>query len=220
MLASAIRITCSAKARALGTKWNDSQIAMVRRVRQWRSAVLGLILVTILTGCAAVGTGGEGAGPGSNTAENASSTPTVETVEDAEANALAQSWLDGAVLPPGAVASETVPTRFLSYYAWPCQPMVERTGYWTVAGASVAETANWLKQNPTGGLIVTTPGSVPDDANYDEVNIGNARAFDSLEGIAYTVSRTADGVAIRAEIGVIPARGECPEGNWGGPGQG
>lgn len=198
---------------------------MVRGVRQRRSAVLGLALTVMLAGCATVtatGDGGESisGGVGSGTGENASPTPTEDAVVDAEAEALAQSWLDGAVLPPGAVASETTPASFLSYYAWPCQPMVERTAYWTVEGSTVAETANWLKQNPTGGLVVTTPGPIAEDTDYDEATVGNASAYDSLEGIAYTITRTADGVAIRAEIGVIPAGSECPEGNWGGPGQG
>ena len=98
--------------------------------------------------------------------------------------------------------------------------MVERTAYWTVDGSTVAEAANWLAQNPTGGLMVTTSGRIAQDIDYGEVTVGNASAFDSLEGIAYTITRTAEGVAIRAEIGVIPAGSECPEGNWGGPGQG
>lgn len=198
---------------------------MVRGVRQQRSVVLGLALTMMLAGCATVATTGDGgesisAGVGSRTDENASPTPTDNMVVDAEAEALAQSWLDGAVLPPGAVASETAPASFLSYYAWPCQPMVERTAYWTVEGSTVAETANWLKQNPTGGLMVTTPGPIAEDTHYDEATVGNASAYDSLEGIAYTITRTAYGVGIRAEIGVIPAGSECPEGDWGGPGQG
>lgn len=198
---------------------------MVRGVRGRRSVVLGLALTVMLAGCATVtatGDGGESisAGVGSGRGENASPTPTESAVVDAEAEALAQSWLDGAVLPPGAVASETKPASFLSYYAWPCQPMVERTAYWTVEGSTVAETSNWLRENPTGGLMVTTPGLIPEDTDYDEANVGNASAYDSLEGIAYTITRTANGVAIRAEIGVIPAGSECPEGNWGGPGQG
>ena len=198
---------------------------MVRGVRQQRSVVLGLALTMMLGGCATVTTTGDGgesisAGASSGTDENASPAPTVNAVVDAEAEALAQSWLDGAVLPPGAVASETNPASFLSYYAWPCQPMVERTAYWTVEGSTVAETVNWLRQNPTGGLVVTTPGPIADDTDYDEATVGNASAYDSLEGIAYTIRRTPDGVAIRAEIGVITAGSECPEGSWGGPGQG
>jgi len=196
---------------------------MVRGVRRQRIVVLGLVLTMMLAGCATT-TGRDGgavsAGAGSVTDESATPTPTADVVVDADAEATAQSWLDGAVLPPGAVESETKPANFLSYYAWPCQPMVERTGYWTVEDSSVAEVANWLKQNPTGGLMVTTPGPIPDDTDYDEATVGNAPAFDSLEGIAYTITKNAEGVAIRAEIGVKPADSECPEGNWGGPGQG
>lgn len=194
-------------------------------MRQLRSVVLGLTLTMILAGCATVTTTGDdgkpiGAGAGLAADEDAAPSPTPSAVSDAQAEALAQSWLDGAVLPPGAVASESKPANFLSFYAWPCQPMVERTGYWTVQDSTVAETANWLQQNPTGGLMVTTPGPIPEDTDYDEASVGNAPAYDSLEGISYTITRTPDGVAVRAEIGVIPTGSVCPEGSWGGPGQG
>jgi len=198
---------------------------MVRGVRLQRSVVLGLALTMMLAGCATGTTaaddgGAIGAHAGAATGDDASPTPTTVPAVDAEAEATAQSWLDGAVLPPGAVSSEKKPTNFLSYYAWPCQPMVERTAYWTIEGGTVAETANWLAQNPTGGLMVTTPVHIPEDTDYDEATVGNAPAYDSLEGIAYTITRMPDGVAVRAEIGAMPAGAECPEGNWGGPGQG
>lgn len=186
--------------------------------------VLGLALTLMLAGCATNTTardgGGSGSAAGSDVGESPSPTPTPSGIVDADAEALAQSWLDDAVVPPGAVATETTPANFLSYYGWPCQPMVERTGYWTVEASSVAQVANWMQQHPTGGLMVTTPGPIPEGTDYDEVTVGNAPAQDSLEGIAYTIRKSAEGVAIRAEIGVKPAGSVCPEGNWGGPGQG
>jgi hypothetical protein len=52
----------------------------------------------------------------------------------------------------------------------------------------------------------------------------NYPAFDSLEGIIYTVAETPDGVAIRSLVGVIPETATCPTPepgtNLSGPGMG
>lgn len=102
--------------------------------------------------------------------------------------------------------------------------MEERTGYWTIEGADVVDTANWLKENPTADLIDPVPVPVSGGSEVDSVTLGNVPDQDSLEGIAYTVSRSTAGVAIRAEIGVFTKDTVCPTlppgEHYGGPGQG
>lgn len=99
-----------------------------------------------------------------------------------------------------------------------------RTGYWTLEGANVVDTGNWLRENPTAGLIASNSSPYSGGPEIDSLSLGNVPEWDSLEGIAYTVSRTSDGVAIRAEIGVFMTDTVCTPppggGMWGGPGQG
>lgn len=183
-------------------------------------SLIVLAVATMLAGCATTVAAQEGT-------SEPSASPT-ETSADADAVAKAVSWLEGAVLPPDAVRSETAPQTTppfaQSYYGWPCSPMEERTGYWTIDGADVVETANWLKEHPTADLIVPAPMPLPEGTPADTVTLGNAPERDSLEGITYTVSRTANGVAIRAEIGVFTDATVCPTlppgQSFGGPGQG
>lgn len=172
------------------------------------------------------------AAPGARGAEAPSSVDAgidAETsVVDPEAAATADAWLEEAVLPRGAVRSESVPRATVpfssSYYSWPCSPMETRTGYWTIDDADVIDTANWLTAHPTADLIVPVPGTLSPDPKVDSALVGNVPEHDALEGIAYTVSRTDDGVAIRAEIGVFTKDTVCPTlppgHTWGGPGQG
>lgn len=188
-------------------------------------SLLALSVTTVLlAGCATAAPEGEVvAGP------SPSPSPTTVSV-DAVAAAKADSWLEGAVLPPDAIPSESVPQTTLpfahSYYDWPCSPMEERTAYWTIAGADIIDTANWLKEHPTAGLMDPVPMPVPtnDESEIDTVTLGNVPEQDSLEGIAFTVNRTENGVAVRAEIGAFTDDTVCPTppdgGRWGGPGQG
>ena len=191
--------------------------------RRGMGVVLGLLAVGLLAGCATGAGGGE---PAPSTSASQTPTPT----GDVQAQAKAQSWLDAAVLPPGAVRSETMPNTTVSFntevYRWWCSPMEELTAYWTIAGASVTDTANWLSEHPTADLIV--PGPVPAVSPVgrepDIVSLGNVPSRDSLEGVVYTIAATTDGVAVRARIGVIPESAECPTPepgtSLGGPGQG
>jgi len=102
--------------------------------------------------------------------------------------------------------------------------MAVKTAYWTIAGASVAETANWLIAHPSAGLKVPVNAPVPTDVDLDLASVGNVPVQDALEGADYTVARTNEGVAIRAEFGAIPetaVRRTLKEGAaLGGPGQG
>jgi len=185
--------------------------------------VSGAVLAGCATGAGAAGAGAEGAAPPEPTPQQ-SATSAAGAEEDAAAVAKAEAWLEGAVLPPGAERSETPTAAFLSYYQWWCSPMVERTGYWTLQGASVVETRNWLSAHPTADLIATSDVPSAEDPAVTESNIGNVPFRGSLEGIAYTVTRIGGGVGIRAEIGVVPDNAVCPTPEpgvmLGGPGEG
>lgn len=146
--------------------------------------------------------------------------------EDKAARQKADAWMTGLALPPRAVnaPSSPSPTLSIQHTGWWPTPMVVSTGYWTVAGATVAGTANWLSAHPTRDLIVPTQNVLSEDDDVDMVSVGNVPYRDALEGIAYTVAKMSDGVAIRAEIGVIPESASRPTAErgayLGGPGQG
>jgi hypothetical protein len=99
-----------------------------------------------------------------------------------------------------------------------------REAYWTIAGATVVDTATWMSEHPTADLIVTAPFGNPANRVVHNATVPNAPAQDSLEGIIYTIAEAKDGVAVRALIGVIPAAAVCPTPepgtSVGGPGQG
>ena len=185
--------------------------------------VLSVLVGGVLAGCAAPG--------GSDLAKSSSSesaNPTAGSSADAQAEAKAQSWIDGAVLPPGAVLSSEKPLAAGGYgdaiYRWWCSPMELREAYWTVPGATVAETATFLSEHPTADLIVTLPFREFEGDVIHTATVPNAPTQDSLEGIIYTVAQTKDGVAIRSLVGVIPESAVCPTPDpgtsLGGPGQG
>lgn len=147
-----------------------------------------------------------------------------ESGESAAAREQAQAWLDSASLPPGAVRSDASVARFTSFTGWPCGPVEELEAFWTIPGATVSATANWLRENPTGSLLSTAGGPIPDDPAIDSASVGYIPAADSQEGVVYTVTKTSAGVAVRAEIAALTESAVCPEppggGTWGAPGQG
>jgi hypothetical protein len=100
----------------------------------------------------------------------------------------------------------------------------ELEGFWTIPGATVADTANWLRENPTANLLSTAGGPVPDDGTIDSAIVGYIPERDSQEGIVYTVAKTGDGVAVRAEVAALTESASCPTlpdgGTYGAPGQG
>ena len=187
--------------------------------------VLGVLMIGVLAGCAA---GAGGADPAVS-APTASATPTASPEGDAEAEAKAQSWIDEAVLPTGAVRSAEKPLTTGAGFGnaidrWWCSPMELREAYWTIAGATVADTAAWMSEHPTADLIVTNPFRNPTNRLVHNATVPNAPAQESLEGIIYTIAEARDGVAVRALIGVIPKSAVCPTPepgtSLGGPGQG
>lgn len=201
--------------------------------------VIGAVLVALsLTGCA---TAGDGVTAPGSAGPPSSGEPTTDTSGpgdtsgpddsgdtsgpvDAAARERAQGWLDAATLPPGAIPAEPGDAAFSSYTGWPCGPVEELEAFWSIPGATVNGTANWLQENPTADLLSTALAPVPDEPLVDSAHVGYVPAPDSHEGIVYTVMRTLDGVAVRAEIAALTESADClaaPDGGtWGAPGQG
>ncbi|PFG33288.1 hypothetical protein ATL42_1154 [Sanguibacter antarcticus] len=132
--------------------------------------------------------------------------------------------MEAATLPSGAIHSDPSVAAFTSYQGWPCGPVEELEAFWTIPGATVSKTANWLMENPTADLITTALAPVPDDQTITTTTVGYIPAPDAQEGIVYTIMKTADGVAVRAEIAALTASAVCPTppggGIWGEPGLG
>jgi len=147
-----------------------------------------------------------------------------EGTADADAHAQAQAWLDVAALPPGAVPADASVASFSSYTGWPCGPVAELEAFWLIPDATVSETANWLGANPTGDLISTAVRVLPADSEVTSATVGYIPAEGAQEGIVYTVEKTADGVAVRAEVAAQAAGASCPVlpdgAQYGAPGQG
>jgi len=185
----------------------------------------GLVLTLALAGCATASNGAGVAVPGAASEAVATSTPTAsENPEDAAAREQAQAWLDAAALSPGAVRSEVSIGGFSSYTRWPCGPYQEIEAFWSIPGATVADTANWLRKHPTADLITTALGPAPDDPMVTSATVGYIPAPESQEGIVYTIKNSSDGVAVRAEVAAQTASATCPRlpdgGIYGAPGQG
>lgn len=175
---------------------------------QRRSAlIISLSALLLLTGCASA----VGDGTPAPTSEPLVSPSAESEGVDAAAEERAQAWLDAAVVPPGAVRVSDIPASFNSFQGWPCQPVAQLEGYWTLPDSTVAGAANWLRENPTADLISTAGGPLwPEDPNLDGVLIGYIPADDSQQGIVYTVSKMDSGVAIRAEVAALSASATCP----------
>lgn len=179
------------------------------------------VLAVVLSGCAVPA-------PVSTAAPIvAASSTSPEPTADAAAQEKVDSWIDGAGVPDGAVRSETSPegAQFLSWQGWTCDPMALATGYWTVSGATISETANWIVEHPIPGLISTSSADYGEDVNgTDELTFGNIPEYGAQEGVAFSIVPLADGVAIRAEGGAIPAETVCqtpePGTEFGSPGEG
>lgn len=195
-----------------------------------------LFSVVLLTGCATPSSG-SGAAPAVETVvprtsiePSAPSAPPVsiasEGVADAAAQQRAQAWLEAAIVPPGSVSVVESPGPFMSWQGWPCQPVAELEGYWTLADWTLAEATNWLRENPHAGFISTSAGTPPleGDPSYDTAIVGYIPAEGAQEGIVYTVLKKDAGVAIRAEVAALDAAAVCPSLGpgemWGAPGTG
>jgi hypothetical protein len=191
-------------------------------MRNARDLLILSAVAVLLTGCATTAADSGGAASDSPSASPSS------TVVDAAAAAKADAWLRGAVLPPGAVRTDSIPDSTppinQTNYVSPCSPTEQRSGYWTVKNMDVIDAATWMAAHPTGGLIATAPPPQRGDTPIDGASVGNAKTLDALEGIAWQIARTSDGVAIRAQIVVFTKSTTCPSlppgESYGGIGQG
>lgn len=181
------------------------------------------LLAGALTGCAtaAARSGGE---PAAQTPIETTAPAGAPAVADAAAHEQTQAWLDAVRLPPEAVPADAGVTEFMSYTGWVCAPIAEAEAFWTIPGATVIGTANWLRENPPAGLLSTAGPAQPEDPVVDSTAVGYIPEVGSQEGIVYTVMRTDGGVAVRAEVAALSATAVCPTppggGIWGAPGQG
>lgn len=188
-----------------------------------RSSTLALTvsLLVLLTGCASAVDSGSPAPTSAPTSEPTVSPPST----DAAAEQQAQDWLDAAAVPPGAVPVAESPVAFNSYQGWPCRPVAQLEGYWTVPDVTVTGVANWLKENPTADLVSTAaPWPMMEDPNIDGAMVGYIPADGSQQGVVYTVAKMEGGVAIRAEVAALTESAVCPslgpDETLGKPGQG
>jgi hypothetical protein len=195
-------------------------------MRRSSLGVSGVILAftVALTGCASATIGGRGADEAVTTPA-VSSEPTTYATDDAAALAQAQEWLEAATLPAGAVRTENPSASFNSYTGWPCGPYEELKGYWVIPDATVVDAANWLIQNPTADLITTAVGPTTEEwGPVDSATVGYVPAVGSQEGIVYTLAKSDEGVAVRAEVAAQTDSATCPPlpdgGMYGAPGQG
>lgn len=189
------------------------------------SIVGALFLASCLTGCATAAAGDVDVPSGVVSEPSETSEPTVAPdSNDAGAREQAEEWLAAANLPPGAVRSDVSVGNFNSFTGWPCGPVEELEAFWTIPGATVHGTANWLMENPTADLLTTAVGPVPADPVIDSAIVGYIPAPDAQEGVVYTIVKTHDGVAVRAEIAAQTESAVCPPlpdgGMYGAPGQG
>lgn len=182
------------------------------------------ILAFSLAACATPAGDGTVVAPSAVSEPSESPEPAASESVDAAARAQAEAWLDAATLPPGAIRSDVSVASFSSFTGWPCGPVEELEAFWTIPGATVPGTANWLRENPTADLMTTSVAPVPDDPAISSAIVGYIPAPDSQEGIVYTIERTADGVAVRAEVAAMTESAVCPPlpdgAMYGAPGQG
>jgi hypothetical protein len=122
---------------------------------------------------------------------------------DAASQQKADSWLAGAVVPPGAVRSSTRPDVVATEPApemW-CKPMAHAIGYWTLSSMSADDTMTWLESHPSQGMVYASASGNPRVG--DETNVGGFVVYEpthmSLEALIFTVTPTGSGSGIRAE---------------------
>jgi len=203
-------------------------------MRRRLALVVGSVFLTIsVTGCATATAGAGLSTPVVTSESNLTNEPTAAPdsepavaldSEAAAAREQAQTWLDAATLPPGAVRSDMKIGGFNSYTGWPCGPIEELEAFWKIPDATVHDTANWLMENPTAGLITTAFGPASDNPAISSAMVGYIPEPDAQEGIVYTIAKTTDGVVVRAEIAALTESAVCPPppggGAWGAPGHG
>ncbi|RWZ49533.1 hypothetical protein ELQ90_12235 [Labedella phragmitis] len=143
---------------------------------------------------------------------------------DPEAQAQARTWLESVELPAGATHADARVARFDSFTGWPCGPVAELETFWSIPNSTMGETANWLMDNPPAELLSTAVGPLPNDASLKSAIVGFVPEEGAQEGIVFTLQKTQDGVAVRAEVAAQTDDATCPDlpdgEGYGAPGQG
>jgi hypothetical protein len=193
-----------------------------------RPTFAAAVLATLaLTGCATSST--PAGAPAPTAATTPESTPPRSDViasgsDDEQARAQAQAWLDDIFLPPGTTTARSNVASFNSYTGWPCGPVSELEAFWLVPEATLSDTADWLDENPAGGLHSVWGEHRPDNMNSDGMLLGYIPEPGAQEGIVYTLQTVPGGIAVRAEIAAQTADASCPElpdgAQYGAPGMG
>lgn len=185
-----------------------------RRPQMVGATATGVLLVIglMLTACAGAQTSEHGALAAATS--GASPTATQQTDPafpvadpggkvDAASQHKADTWLAGAVVPPGAVRSNTQPAGVASGAGtdmW-CQPMADAVGYWTLPSMSAGDTLTWLRSHASQGMSVTG-GSDAAQTSTSAASGGivvDEPAPMSLEALIFTVTTTGSGSGIRAD---------------------
>lgn len=183
------------------------------------TGLLLLPLVVSLAACAPIALGD----PGSAEPRSAASAALAPDAASA-ARAQAQAWLDAVQMPEGTERATYATAGFRSYQGWVCQPVEQLEGFWTVPGATVVDTANWLIAHPPADLVSTSPAPIPDTPGMDVVNLGFTPADGSYQGVVLSVATRDGGVGVRAQVAAMTAEAVCPTppggGQWGPPGMG
>lgn len=96
-------------------------------------------------------------------------------------------------------------------------------GYWDIPNTTVVDAANWLIENPTADLVTTSCGPVSEEwGPVDSAIVGYIPYPEAQEGIVYTLVKTEEGVAVRAEVAAQTDTATCPPlpdgGTYGAPG--
>lgn len=207
-------------------------IRYVGWVRHVTPTAIGVLLLAgALAACATPASSAEPADP-SHPVDTTSPAVTPEaptlpsaTPSDPAAAAQAQAWLDAISLPDGAVPGAAgTAAASNTYTAWPCTPVEQLDGRWTVPGATLADVASWVLAHPPAGLITTTPGQTMDDPSIDGGSIGFIPEPDAQEGVVLNLSRSGSDVFVHADVAALTDDATCKEppggGSWGAPGQG
>jgi hypothetical protein len=140
-------------------------------------------------------------------------TPKPGATVDAAAQAKADAWLAGAVLPPGAVKVQSPPsgTSIGSVHqGWWCQPMATAGAYWTVSGMGMVDAANWLRQHPSNGLQVVYPALETPNPDLTNDSVFDFASPTATEGMTFQLATHGDsGAVIHLEIGVLAQDSVC-----------
>ncbi|GAA1727988.1 hypothetical protein [Microbacterium paludicola] len=201
-------------------------------MRLFRILLAMSTVAVLLSGCAASTAAepaaAETAGTRTSTASpSPSPSPLPSETPEPEPPTKADVWLDGLVLPAGAVPVDAIPEGAHfdpGAYVPPCAPIDRQNGLWFIPGAQFAETRNWLIEHPSAGLMVPGFQPWPEDPQVGSAMMSNVPARGSLEGIVFKIARADGGVAIRVEIYAFSDETVCrtppPGTQWGGPGMG